>query len=405
VAALGLKMTDLFPPREDAGPAPEMRGKPLAVYDYHDAEGALLFQVLRWPPKEGKKQFSQRRPTPNGWIPNLAGVPKVLYHLPEVLAAIGDGKRIWIPEGEKDADRLRAVGLVGTCNSGGASKWLPEHAEPLRGAAVCILPDNDKPGRTHALVVARSLAGVAASIKIVELPELPPKGDVSDWLDADGTREGLVELTEAAPEWAAPEAGMDAGANGTRNFDIAGIEKVCTQPPVYYVDVLGGRVKMGVDELMIWPRFQSAVMQALNRVPDLRNAQMNWHPYLDSCLQARLKVTPAPEEASPEAMLWGHVQSYLARQSTPDESALAEHRGVYSNERFLYFNGPTLHRKLSARGVSAKPSELWDVLRKHGAQAGLKKVRNSAGRRCTVAAWLIEKTEIEDQTEQSEGGE
>ncbi|MGQ9622318.1 MAG: DUF927 domain-containing protein [Candidatus Caldatribacteriaceae bacterium] len=38
-------------------------------------------------------------------------------------------------------------------------------------------------------------------VKIVELPDLPPKGDVSDWLDADGTKEKLLELVEAAAPW------------------------------------------------------------------------------------------------------------------------------------------------------------------------------------------------------------
>ena len=56
------------------------------------------------------------------------------------------------------------------------------------------LPDNDEPGRKHASQVIRSLADFSQSATIVELPNLPPKGDVSDWLDAGGSREELLEL-------------------------------------------------------------------------------------------------------------------------------------------------------------------------------------------------------------------
>ncbi|WP_428558888.1 MAG: hypothetical protein ACP59X_12865 [Solidesulfovibrio sp. DCME] len=64
-----------------------------------------------------------------------------------------------------------------------------------------ILPDNDDPGRKHARDVARQLHDLAEVVKIIELPGLPPKGDVSDWLAAGGTRESLLEMVKAAPAW------------------------------------------------------------------------------------------------------------------------------------------------------------------------------------------------------------
>jgi hypothetical protein len=41
---------------------------------------------------------------------------------------------------------------------------------------------------------------VAASVKVLELPGLPEKGDVSDWLNGGSTVEQLLALVEAAPE-------------------------------------------------------------------------------------------------------------------------------------------------------------------------------------------------------------
>lgn len=179
-------------------------GKPriVAEYNYPDESGTVLFQAVRKEPgPNGKdKTFFQRRPNlDGGWINNVEGVRVVPYRLPELQG--GRNEAVYVPEGEKDVDNLAALGLLATCNVGGAGKWTAEHAEYLRGRDVVVLPDNDKAGEDHAQQVALSLLGVAKSVRIVELPNLPDKGDVSDWLAAGGTREELQRLAEAAPLW------------------------------------------------------------------------------------------------------------------------------------------------------------------------------------------------------------
>ena len=176
----------------------------VATYDYRDESGNLLFQVCRMDPK----MFRQRRPdAKGGWNWSVKGTRQLPYRVPELMA---DTKRgVVIVEGEKDADRLAGLGLLVTCNAGGAGKWRPEYAEHFRGRAVAILPDNDDPGQQHADAVARSLHGTAASVRIVALPKLPPKGDVSDWLDAGGTIDQLRELIKASSEWAPASLARD----------------------------------------------------------------------------------------------------------------------------------------------------------------------------------------------------
>lgn len=202
VSTLGLTLADLFPPKDAlASPAVEKRNgksqkKIAATYDYRAEDGNLLFQAVRYEPKS----FSQRKPNGNGWVSNLNGVRRVLYSLPELLAA-DPGATVFVCEGEKDVERLRELDLIATTNPMGAGKWLDDYAECLRGREVVILPDNDDPGRAHASQVASSLYRVAASVKVLALPELPEKGDVSDWLDAGGDAERLCVLAEDAPEW------------------------------------------------------------------------------------------------------------------------------------------------------------------------------------------------------------
>jgi len=167
------------------------------TYDYTDASGKMLFQVVRYRPKH----FTQRRPdSKGGWIWNLGKVKRVLYHLPEVVQAVQNHRTIFIAEGEKDADNLRQLGLTATCNPMGAGKWQTSYSESLKGANVIIIVDKDPPGRSHAQQVARSLTGKASSIKLLELPGEQVK-DASDWIVAGGTKEELEHLATGVPEF------------------------------------------------------------------------------------------------------------------------------------------------------------------------------------------------------------
>jgi putative DNA primase/helicase len=97
----------------------------------------------------------------------------------------------------------------------GAGKWRQSYAEDLRGRKVVILPDNDATGRQHAEAVARSIKGIAAEVRLLELPGRPANGgDVSDWLRLGGTAEALRKLVDDTPSWAPPSDGADGSGSG-----------------------------------------------------------------------------------------------------------------------------------------------------------------------------------------------
>ena len=183
-------------------------------YSYTDEQNVPLFEVLRYeqisPDGDRLKEFLQRRPDGRGgWIWNLDGVRRVLYRLPEVIAA----ESVLDVEGEKDVEAARKLGFTATCNSGGAGKWRDEYSETLRGKHVPIIADRDEPGRKHAQQVATSLQGKAATVKVLELPSAK---DLSEWVEHSGTREALLELIRNAPEWkleAVPSANKGNPAN------------------------------------------------------------------------------------------------------------------------------------------------------------------------------------------------
>jgi putative DNA primase/helicase len=187
---LNLTFADISGHRNGASPA-KQPPKIVATYDYTDEAGTTLYQVVRYEPKD----FRARRPDGKGaWIENMDGVRRVLYNLPAVLAA----SHALVCEGEKDADRAVALGLVATCNvfGAGAGKWTDEYSEALRGKDITIVPDNDAPGRKHAEQVARSLVGKAKSIAVCWLPE--GVKDLSEWPLSAAS---LIDLIHRAPAW------------------------------------------------------------------------------------------------------------------------------------------------------------------------------------------------------------
>jgi 5S rRNA maturation endonuclease (ribonuclease M5) len=184
---------------------PKKKSKPysptVARHTYRLADGTPYLQVHR----TANKDFPQYYWDGEKWKSGAPKGPKVPYLLPELLKSPLT-MPVYIVEGEKDVDNLAKLGFVATCNSEGSDngkgrKWTPELNEYFKDRNVYILPDNDHAGRTHAQHVARSLDKIAASIRVVSLPNLEPKGDVSDWLKIDPTGGQLVKHCKAAPIW------------------------------------------------------------------------------------------------------------------------------------------------------------------------------------------------------------
>lgn len=213
-----------------------------ATYQYHDANGQLLFEVVRYNPKD----FKVRRPDCNGgWIWNLGGIKPVLYHLPDVIRATTTGDCIYVTEGEKDCDSLWTLGLIATTNPFGAGKWKPEYSEMLYGAKVIIVPDNDNEGRKHAISVLESLEGKAKSLAVVEVPHTAK--DIAEWLEQGHSQEDFLSLKTILPnEYTSIYTGIlednlasnrTKNAQKTHNFGIEDIREYVRSQGFKYWDI------------------------------------------------------------------------------------------------------------------------------------------------------------------------
>src|SRR5690554_4438960 len=187
-------MADLMPDRAQ----PE-RPRVVATYPYHDEHGQLLYEVRRIEPGPDGRKKSFRPYLPGASHAGLGNARRVLYRLPEVIRAAEQGRTVYVCEGEKDVDALAALGLVATCNPGGAGrgKWKSEYSQHLAGAHVIVVADRDEPGIEHARAVADSLTSHAASVRIM-LPAVDHEhADVSDHLAAGYRIDELVPLGDA----------------------------------------------------------------------------------------------------------------------------------------------------------------------------------------------------------------
>jgi len=179
-----------------------------AQYDYFYEDGTPAFSVFRFEEEGRNKTFRQWHYDYQAgqWIQNVQGVRLVPYNLQAVIEA----KTVFIVEGEKDVLRLKDLGLVATTNPMGSGKWKDEYGQFLKGKKAIILADNDRPGREHAEDVKAKIKPFVDSVRLVELPGLPPKGDVSDWLDAGGTIDQLREIVAKVPEETKPKGPWDS---------------------------------------------------------------------------------------------------------------------------------------------------------------------------------------------------
>lgn len=196
-AAVGLSMAELSKPQNKRPGTDEWTpaGPAVAVYDYRDEDGELLYQVTR----TADKKFRQRRPdatAKSGWKWSVDESMRVLYRLPQVLAAVAELREIYVVEGEKDVHTLETQGLVATCNTGGTGcGWSDRYSETLRGAVVTIIADRDEPGRKHAQAAHDSLQGIADTVTIVQAAS---GKDATDHFASGRTLDEFVPVTQSA---------------------------------------------------------------------------------------------------------------------------------------------------------------------------------------------------------------
>jgi DNA primase len=186
-----------FPPAE----------KIVAVYDYVDGQGLLLFQRLRYEPKDFRTRLLDEE---GNWVWGIkdsnANLQPVLFRLPQVIAA----QTVVVVEGEKDAEtasRLLPDGWAATTSPFGACQWREEYSAVLHGKQVYLCPDTDHSGLRHLIQVGMSLKGRAQEVRVIDLPKTVK--DLTEWVEQGGQAGQFAELIQQARLFDFPRSNPD----------------------------------------------------------------------------------------------------------------------------------------------------------------------------------------------------
>lgn len=119
---------------------------------------------------------------------------------------------VYLVEGEWDAMLMHQEGLTQTLTvTAGTGIWKPWMTPLFENRMVTILPDNDDAGRTGAAKLAAILANVA-TVFICQIPNLPAKGDVTDFfVEQQRSADELRTLIADATPYVVAPAHVDEG--------------------------------------------------------------------------------------------------------------------------------------------------------------------------------------------------
>jgi hypothetical protein len=149
-------------------------------WSYRNSQGEVVGVILRWDTPNGK----DIRPVSlveGEWQSKGMLFPRPLYSLPDLDVA----DRVFITEGEKAADAAKTIGLCATTSAHGCNSVNKTDWSPLAGKECVILPDNDASGEHYAEDVTEILNNLTPPcvVKILDLPDLPDRGDIADWVE------------------------------------------------------------------------------------------------------------------------------------------------------------------------------------------------------------------------------
>lgn len=170
-------------------------------------------------------------------------------------------ERLYWPEGEKDSDTLSAKGLAAFTFGGTGDGLPPDIDRYLEGRDIVILADNDVGGRKHALKKAqRAHSASAASVRIIEFPELPEKGDVSDFLKTSSVAD-LEERVLQAKIWVPSDNAFNPATSVRRGLVTCNLSEVVPEKidwlwpgrlAVGKLTIIAGEPGLGKSQLAIY---------------------------------------------------------------------------------------------------------------------------------------------------------
>jgi hypothetical protein len=164
------------------------------TYLYRDEQGKTLYRVLRYEGSVPADATDLHAAPKNGLgkrfvMVNHHGKPRVLYNLPDVIAAARAGRSVIIVEGEKKAKWLTSLGFVATTWANGSnSPWELGWNKHFDGCPyVFLFCDSDTVGRLKMREIAQALGAQTRCIVVIDLfPDRTNGDDLMEWAEENG---------------------------------------------------------------------------------------------------------------------------------------------------------------------------------------------------------------------------
>lgn len=259
VAALGLRMRDLFPRDETPRAAVVRRVR----YSVRDAEGRLVAIHVRTDKAGGKKEMWWELPDGTRRLNGLKLEDLPLYRV-EMLHR-DDRSVVFVVEGEKAADALGSLGVpvVGTV-TGSSACPSQDQLGHLADREVILWPDNDDAGRQHMERVAARLDAIGVACRVVVWPDAPTKGDAADFVAKGLGLDELRALYADAPYWAPAAAGsLEAPGDALAHLtDLGNAQRLVARhgPNIRWCDGMGRWFHWNGE---LWEQVSGTILQDL----------------------------------------------------------------------------------------------------------------------------------------------
>ena len=286
---------DLPDPDWQALRPPEAIDDPVATWVYRKEDESIAFHVGRWEAANGDKEIRPVTWDGTDWRPKGMPALRPLYRLPDILKYAEPS--VVVVEGEKCADAARDAfpWHVVTTWSHGCEAWKGTDWQPLAGCEVLLVADPDVPGRKAMEAVAKHLYSLGCRVRIY-LPDVDPKDDIADWIEADGADDVREWIEVQAKRWT-PMDWKDELVERAKTDAGAPFEQV----------MLVKLAELRRDELAEWQRLRCKLKKAEFSIGNLEQAMATVARGGDDGLQGQpldwAEVEPWPDPVDGAALL------------------------------------------------------------------------------------------------------
>lgn len=189
-----------------------------------------------------------------------------------------------------------------------------------------------------------------------------------------------------------------SGCNGggeDLGVDMADLQKIDSDPPVWYVTINGRRCSFNDETVLADQKtFAKFAIKKINFVPGDIDPD-SWRATINELLE-NIEIVSAPQDASVSGLLLTLTEEFCADTAPAAELADILNGAVFKDEKFYYFRPADLSKFLDTRRFQKRNeiNWIWSTLRQSGAE---ERTGSFYGKRTKY--WAMPRSAFTEQTE------